>query len=848
MMSLSPSSRRRHQLAALALGLALAWQAGAQVRQQSYDLPAQSLGAALNAVASRSGVQVLFLADVTEGRQAPALRGDYTPDEALSRVLAGTGLSVRAQGEGTYAVVEGGASPAAPAASAPDAASSLAAVTVVASRVPRAIEETPNSVWVVERAQIEQQARAGVPLKEMLGQLVPGLDLGGQMRTNFGQNLRGRPAQVMIDGISLNGSRSLSRQFDSIDPFNIERVEVLSGATALYGGNATGGIINIVTKRAQAGAPTFVSEAGVRSGLQGGDDLAWHAAQSVQGGNDRVQGRLAVAYSRNGGSYDGDGARVLPDITQTDLQWNQAVDVLGTLDVDLRDAGTLRVLAQYYDSGYQPGKALWMRPGAGNDILRPSALETRSGFSSDVEPNTRRHLFMADYTKPDVLGGQDFYLKAYHRAESLQFYPFPGTDANPLGGARVPYWSTSTQETTTYGMKGMLLKDWSRLRLTYGVDYDHEKFDARQTMFDVNQAIASGGLTFRESAALGRYPSFSTDIWGMFAQADLKLTDRLTLSGGVRHQKVDIEVEDFVQVAQQRLVAAGYGRAAEAIPGGKNDYAATLGNLGLIYRLTPAQQVWVNYSEGFELADPAKYYGANASYSLQGGAGGVWRLGRHVSVAGTSMAAIKTRSAEVGWRLASGPLSAQVAVFQSQSDKSIAVDRATLNISLDDVKVRNRGIEGQLDYRYGDGWSVGGNLLLLQTEEEVNGRWRKRGIYHASPSKATAYVARARGNWGARLQMVHSLKLTSELPSFGSGAGERLPSLTLFDLMGSYRFQHGPGVEGTLTVGVQNLFDRTYATRWSEQAKLAYASSISPSVLDFKGQGRTFALTYTLAY
>ena len=35
---------------------------------------------------------------------------------------------------------------------------------------------------------------------------------------------------------------------------------------------------------------------------------------------------------------------------------------------------------------------------------------------------------------------------------------------------------------------------------------------------------------------------------------------------------------------------------------------------------------------------------------------------------------------------------------------------------------------------------------------------------------------------------------------------------------------------------------------WSEQAKLAYASSISPSVLDFKGQGRTFALTYTLAY
>ena len=50
----------------------------------------------------------------------------------------------------------------------------------------------------------------------------------------------------MIDGVSLNSSRSISRQFDSIDPFNIERIEVLSGATSVYGAGATGGVINIV--------------------------------------------------------------------------------------------------------------------------------------------------------------------------------------------------------------------------------------------------------------------------------------------------------------------------------------------------------------------------------------------------------------------------------------------------------------------------------------------------------------------------------------------------------------------------------------------------------------------------
>ncbi|MFC3336938.1 TonB-dependent siderophore receptor [Paracandidimonas soli] len=836
-------------LPAIALGIGLATSVHGQAARMEFNQPAIALDSAINQVARQSGVQVLFDSDHASRLMAPALQGSYTADEALQRLLARSGLVLEARGAGTYVIVRDTAvGQPVQSAGAISGVDTLPMVTVVASRAPRSIDETPNTVWVIEREQIEAQARAGVPLKEMLGQLVPGLDMGGQMRTNFGQNLRGRPAQVMIDGISLNGSRLLSRQFDSIDPFNIERIEVLSGATAIYGGNATGGIINIITKRADASAPTFTSEAGIRTGGRGSDDFSWHGAQSIQGGNDVAQGRLAIAYSRNGGSYDGNGDRVLPDITQTDLQWNQSIDVLGTADIDLQEWGTLKLLAQYYDSGYKPGKALWMQPGPGNNILNPSDLDVRDGFSSDVEPNTRRHLLAADYHKPGVLGGQELYLKAYHRDESLKFYPFPGADANPLGGARVPYWSTSTQETTTYGFKAMLLKDWSRLRLSYGVDYDHEKFKANQTMFDVNRAIGSGGLQFREMSSLGRYPGFETDIWSAYAQADAKLTDQLTFSAGIRHQKVDIEVADFAQVAQQRLVAAGYGVAAQAIPGGKNDYSTTLINAGLVYRLTPAQQVWINYSEGFELADPAKYYGTGATYKPLAGANSVWELDRYLSVSGTSMAAIKTKSMEVGWRFNQGGWHAQAALFHSQSDKSIAVDRSTLTIQLNESKVRNYGLEGQVDYRWDSGWFVGSSFLLLRTEQQDDGTWNRRGVYYASPSKATLYAGRQTDRWGVRLQAAHSLRLNSDVPSFGTGPGESLPSLTLFDLMANYRMKHGNGARGTISLGVQNLFDKTYATRWSEQAKLAYASSIAPSVLDFKGQGRTFALTYTLEY
>ena len=62
-------------------------------------------------------------------------------------------------------------------------------------------------------------------------------------------NLRGRSMMVMVDGVRLNSSRSDSRQLDSIDPFNIDRIEVISGATSLYGGGSTGGPVNIVTKK-----------------------------------------------------------------------------------------------------------------------------------------------------------------------------------------------------------------------------------------------------------------------------------------------------------------------------------------------------------------------------------------------------------------------------------------------------------------------------------------------------------------------------------------------------------------------------------------------------------------------
>ncbi len=130
---------------------------------------------------------------------------------------------------------------------------------VVSSRTPKAISDIPGTVWYINSEQIEQEYRGGKTLDEILAATIPSLDVSSGGRTHSGQNLRGRSIMVMIDGVSLQSVRSLSRQLDSIDPFNIERIEVLSGATSVYGAGSSGGIINIITKKASGSELEFES-------------------------------------------------------------------------------------------------------------------------------------------------------------------------------------------------------------------------------------------------------------------------------------------------------------------------------------------------------------------------------------------------------------------------------------------------------------------------------------------------------------------------------------------------------------------------------------------------------------
>jgi iron complex outermembrane receptor protein len=91
---------------------------------------------------------------------------------------------------------------------------------VSANRSQRTVAEMAQTTWVIEGSEIEQQVQ-GEEFKDVLAQLIPGIDVSSQGRTNYGMNMRGRAIVVLIDGVRLNSSRTDSRQLDSIDPFNI---------------------------------------------------------------------------------------------------------------------------------------------------------------------------------------------------------------------------------------------------------------------------------------------------------------------------------------------------------------------------------------------------------------------------------------------------------------------------------------------------------------------------------------------------------------------------------------------------------------------------------------------------
>ncbi|WIO73625.1 TonB-dependent receptor plug domain-containing protein [Porticoccaceae bacterium LTM1] len=259
--------------AVLSIGLVNASQDDAE--KLNLDIKPQDAGSALMELASLSGVQIIVSEEAGYSVQVDALKGIFTLEQALKSLLSNTGLIYRYTSENVVLIKEDDEDEVGKEGSAKE--DNIEEIVVTGSRLISDPGKMTKQMTILTREEIE---RSGVTrLDELLKRLPQNVNApnnvgGGFVDDRYGLrdfglglnvfagssvNLRGLGSQYSL--ILIDGRRPASGgQFGGITDISnipidrVDRVEILfDGAAAIYGADAIGGVVNIVTNRAYEG-------------------------------------------------------------------------------------------------------------------------------------------------------------------------------------------------------------------------------------------------------------------------------------------------------------------------------------------------------------------------------------------------------------------------------------------------------------------------------------------------------------------------------------------------------------------------------------------------------------------
>lgn len=222
-----------------------------------FDIAAGPLGTALNQFAQTAGIYLGGAGQLTEGRQTAGLRGAYSVEQGLAVLLADSQLQARRTGPGRYALQPK-----------PDT-TTLTPITVTAgdaaqnsgldffvanesasvSKIDQALHETPRSISVITREQMD--ARGSMSVLDAVT-YTAGVTTGGAGFDPRFDQISIRGFQVNIKGDYLDGLRQTPGIYATprTEAYLLERVDIVKGPmSVLYGQGTPGGLVNRVSKR-----------------------------------------------------------------------------------------------------------------------------------------------------------------------------------------------------------------------------------------------------------------------------------------------------------------------------------------------------------------------------------------------------------------------------------------------------------------------------------------------------------------------------------------------------------------------------------------------------------------------
>lgn len=680
---------------------------------------------------------------------------------------------------------------------------------LVAAPLFGAPDTATRSVTVLTREDIEEQLPTARSLADLLGKTVPGLAPATGAFTNYGQTMRGRDLQIIIDGVPQKLTRNASRDLFNVDPTMIESIEVIHGGSALYGGGATGGIVYITTLQG-GGEPRFTSRLTAGSSLThpSKDGLFGGFSQSAQGTADNLSYAFAASGDLVGAVFDANGDRIAPEPSQGDLHDTASYDLMGRLgyEVDQHRFGMLvnfRNMDQDSDYASDPSVV----------ALPPGSAYARAvpGLELDEQGSLRDLRATLDYANSDIFGG-NLAAQLYARDYQTRFYPFDGR--------RIPTWNAIAQsivDSRVYGGNATFdtplpAPGWlNSAKLMWGTDFSLETTSMPVNLFDGDAYDASGGTVFEKVGTRVFMPETQHNQFALFAQLEVEATERLTLRGGLRQQWATAEVDDYITFGQGDRIADGDISYSEFLP-----------NIGAVYSLTDGVKLYADYARSFELPD----IGLQLRYAPAG-----------FQLSSSNLEPVVTDSYELGLRFDFGDTTGGLAGFYSYSQLG--------QPRIEDFRLvqgrnpeRIYGVELALDHTINTQWRVGGTFTWLEGEMEdtETGEWTALNGYRIPPVVVTGYAEyQPREWWKLRLQALYSGTRERAFEDGVGFGGRAVEDYLVVDAYSSFRLP-----AGKLEIGVENLFNANYAPVYSQLLRSGSNTSHLPA------PGTTAKAVYTM--
>lgn len=662
-------------------------------------------------------------------------------------------------------------------------------------RSPKAIDQIPGAIKLISNEEIANTALLTDDATAVLARTVPGYAPATQAMNNTGETLRGRVALRLFDGISQTTPlREGSRNGTFTDMDIVAQIEVINGPSASEGIGAAGGIINYISK-----SPTKEgSEAVLRTKFYGqgyNDSYGWRVGLNYmhkEGPNDLIFG---AAFAKRGMAYDANGRRMGMSQSGSTVD-SESKNLFIKAGHTFGENGMQRVTLTVSQFRIE-GLGHYVQD-LGNRALGITDSSKRGvPFGAKTEFNDFSQYALA-YNHNALFGGS-LNVQVYKAGQEMRFVAELG-GADKQDPAFAPIGTLVDQSEINSQKKGVR-SSWTRkdllnvegLEINAGFDYLEET--AQQLLALTNRVWV---------------PPMNYTSKAPFAQVSYT-RGPVTVSGGVRHEDGELQVDDYTTT---------FFRNSVFVSGGTLNYSDTLPNVGVIVRLPRNWSAFASYSKGFTLP--------NVGIPL-----------RNVNTPGQSVAGIldlqavivDNKEGGVSWQGKRASFS--TSYYRSYSDlgSSLSVDPITRDFILQRRPVKLTGYEFTGEFKVTPTVKVNAlysHIKGLTRTTETGPLTREMGMGNVSPDKLNLAVTwKFHPKGSVTIDQDH---LFSRDINVGASGEEHTTSLTLYNLTASYTTKWGD-----LSLGIENLVDKYYILPWAQ---------IDQFQNYFAGRGRVVSVSF----